>query len=388
MNERYLLLSIKTVYYMVIDNEKIQLFKTVRSRLGAPIRKIELTDDQLCDLLAMCVQDYAERVQNSIIEWNWMNLYGKDINSTDMAYALSVRTLDMMKDYSYWFSKEVGLQQRGPWELKKDYITIERGKQVYIIPSGREINKVMYTTPPTTQTALFANYAGIDMGFGGGYGQIGNGSTMGGAGIYTMPAYDTALLSADLAYKNRLVRSDLTYKVTAGPNGTKLLHLISTPGSKFNFGYSGLNGELYGLVGCQVWYTFYDVNPGDEDECRKQNPDVLLTPDQVPLEEMDYTFLNSPTKTIVRQLLVAKSASTLGLIRGTFSGKIQIPDAELLMDYATFIRMGDNEENKAMKALDERLARMNPVEIMKKQAELVQAMLDVKKGVPLGLYVI
>ena len=59
--------------------------------------------------------------------------------------------------------------------IKKDYVEVEKGKQVYIIPAGREINKVLYTTPPTSQAALFANYAGIDVGFGGGYAQIGGG---------------------------------------------------------------------------------------------------------------------------------------------------------------------------------------------------------------------
>ena len=86
-----------------------------------------------------------------IIENQWASLYGKNLSSTDMAFALSVRTLDYMKDYSYWFSKEVGLQQRGPWELKKDYVEVEKGKQVYIIPAGREINKV----PPQLHKQLY-----------------------------------------------------------------------------------------------------------------------------------------------------------------------------------------------------------------------------------------
>lgn len=80
----------------------------------------------LCDLLEMCVNDYAEKVQNWIIENQWASLYGKNLSSTDMAFALSVRTLDYMKDYSYWFSKEVGLQQRGPWELKKIMLKLKR----------------------------------------------------------------------------------------------------------------------------------------------------------------------------------------------------------------------------------------------------------------------
>lgn len=376
---------------MVIDEEKKKLFRQVRTRLGAPIRPVEVTDNQMCDLLEMCVADYSEKVYNWIIKNQWVSLYGKDINAIDMSYALSVRTLDMMKDYSYWFSKEVGLQQRGPWELKKDFITIEKGKQVYMIPAGREINKVMYMTPPTTNTALFATYAGLDIGFGGGFAQLGGGGYAGGGaigGYYIMPAYDIALLATDLSYKNRLLRSDLTYKVTAGPNGTRLLHLISTPGSRFSFSYSGMMQEVLGVVGCQVWYTYYDVNPGEEDECRKLNPDILLSPDQVPLDTMDYAYMNGPTKTIIRQLLVAKVANTIGLIKGHFSGEVSIPMAEAKIDYQMYLNLGREEEEKTMKALEERLREMDPTEVMKRQAELVQSMLEAKKGIPLEWYLI
>lgn len=114
---------------MKISKNIQDLFKKCRNALGAPIMEVELTDDQLCSLLEMSIEDYAERVQNWIIEQNWANVSGKNLSNIDLAYALSVRTLDMSRDYSYWFSREVGLQQRGPWELKKDYFKIESGKQ-------------------------------------------------------------------------------------------------------------------------------------------------------------------------------------------------------------------------------------------------------------------
>ena len=59
---------------MQITEEIQQLFDLVRVKLGAPIRTVELTDDQLCILLESVVGDYAEKVQNWIIEYNWLNL--------------------------------------------------------------------------------------------------------------------------------------------------------------------------------------------------------------------------------------------------------------------------------------------------------------------------
>ena len=374
---------------MKISEEIARLFKKVRSICGAPVRAVELTDDILCDLLETCVEDYAEKVQSWLVETQWATLYGKNVSNTDMAYALSVRTLDMSKDYSYWFSKEVGLQQRGPWELKKDFITIEAGKQNYIIPAGREINKVMYVNPPTSQAALFANYGGFDIGYGGGYAQLGGGAYGPVGGFYTAPAADVAYLATDLAYKNRLLRSDLTYKVTAGPNGTRILHLYSTPGSKLSFGYMGGIGGGIGLVGCQVWYTYYDVNtPEDADKCRRENDDVLLTPDQVPLNRMDYAFFNEPTKAIIRQLLVDKAKETLGLIRGKFSCKVSIPEAEMVLDYQMLLTQGKDEWERTMGALEKRLERMDPVEVLKRQAEILQSTMEILKGKPLPIMVI
>lgn len=234
-------------------SEEIQeLFHLVRTQLGAGVRSVELKDDQLCDLLKISMGDYMERTLNAVIDNNWVSLYGKNLNPSEIAYALTMRSLDLTKEYGYWFSKQVGLQQQGPWEMKKDFIEIERGKQVYVVPAGRVINKVMYVNPPSTDIALFANYGGLGFGFMPG-GQVGGGymgSMMG--GFYTMQAADASYLATDLTYKNRMLKSDLVYKVTAGPNGTHLIHLLSTPGSKLSFNQMGYANGLYGLQGCQV----------------------------------------------------------------------------------------------------------------------------------------
>lgn len=386
---------------MALSKEKEKLFKQVRTRLGVKVRSVELTDDMLCDLLAQAVGDYAEKVQNFIIESNWAQLYGKSvvggITNQDIAYSLSLRSLDLMKDYSQWFSKQVGLQQQGKWELKKDFFKIEEGRQVYLIPAGREINKVFWVTPPTTQSALWANYGGFGVSFGGGVtGQMGLGaatvfggmnSAYGlGAGIWALPAYDMSLMAADLSYKNQFIRSDLVYKVTAGPDGSHLVHLMSTPGSKLTFGAGGISG-MYSLKDCYVWYTYYDTSLGGSDECRKDNPDVILSPDQIPLEEMDYELLNAPTKAIVRQLLIGLAAETLALIRGKFSGQINMIASPLQMDYAQLMTYGNRERENAMNDLKERLLRMSPYETMKKNADMVDDMLRIQKKVPLGIYV-
>lgn len=384
---------------MEITQELKNLFKIVRTKLGAPIRRVELDDNQLCSLLEVAIGDYAEKVQNWIIQYNWLNMNGKTINflqnPQDLAFAFTSRQLDFSKDYSFWFSKDVGLQQRGNWELKKDFIKIERGKQCYLIPSGREINKVLYVTPSTTKAALYGNLGTLDTGMAGGFGQFGNmGNGMGITGFYVGSAYDTALMSVDLKYKNSLLRGDLSYKVTAGPNGTHILHLLSVPGSPNMMGGVAAD-DTWGwnqYVNCYVWYTYYDLSNATEseiDECRIENKDdILLTPDQVPLNKMRYELMNEPTKNTIRQLLVAESLITCSLIRGYASGVIQIPDAEMKLDYAQLMDLGKSEKERVFNELKERLESMLPWNIMKNYAEMSDNLLNILNKKPLGFYVI
>ena len=382
---------------MILTEDVKHLFHLVRVALGAPIRSIELTDDQLCALLEIAIGDYAEKVQNWVLETQWLNVQGKNTiqfqNPNELAYAMTVRTMDWSRNYSYWFSREIGLQQRGSYELKKDFFQVEKGKQVYVIPKGREINKVMYVTPSTTKAALYGNLGTLDTGIGGGFGQYGNmGNGMGITGFYIGSAYDTALMSVDLKYKNSLLRGDLAYKVTAGPDGTHLVHLMSTPGSPNMVGGVAAD-DTWGwnkYSNCYVWYTYYDVSDGTEediDKCRIENrDDVVLTPDQVPFESMSYDLMNYPTQQIIRKLLIAEAKITLGNIRGAFSGVVKIPNAEMTLDYRLFLDQGKDEKEKTLSELSERLTRMTPWELMKNQNEMNDQLMKVLKQKPLGFY--
>ena len=360
---------------MKITDELANLFKKCRYHLGEPTVNVELTQEQLCAAFSIAKDDYTEKVQNWIIEQNWANLYGKNLSNLDLAFALSVRTMDMSKDYSYWFSRDAGVQMRGPWELKKDFFKIEEGKQNYLIPAGREINNVLWMNPPTSQAALYANYGGLDtLGFAGGFGMAGGGSYGPMGGFYIAQSMDVAYMATDLTYKTRLLRGDLTFKVTAGPDGTHIIHLYSTPGSKLSFfSVNNMTGVL-SLVGCEVWYTYYDVAPNDLDECRRLNTDLVLSPDQIPLEDLDYSLMNGPTKTIIRKLFFAKAKETLAYVRGKFSGTVAIPDATVTLDYNMLLTAAKDEYEAAMTELKERLERMSPYNVMKQQAELADNM--------------
>lgn len=373
--------------------EREKLFRQFRHSVGAPIRQIELTDEQLCTLLEISIEDYAQYVQEWLIEHQWQSLLGHNLDTIDMAFALSVRNFDFMTQYTYAYSKQVGLQTNGPWELKKDYIEIEAGRQVYQIPAGREINEVLWITPPATSQALLANYGGIDYGFGGGFAQVGGGVGTGGPGFsrmgyYIAPAFDILLTAADMNLKNRIVRSELVYKVTAGPNGTKLLHLMSTPGSKLSFGQGiGGVGSSINMTGCQVWYHYYDTTPENVDQCRQDNPDIIKMPNQVPLAKLDYADFNEPTKTLIRQLFIAEAKRALGRTRGKFGGIVGPPEAERTMDYESLLSEGNEEKKAVLERLDARLQRLSSTSQLERGAKEATDLNTAMKYRPLGFWV-
>ena len=343
----------------ISNEEKECLYDIVRIELGAPIRKIELTDEMLDILLKVSVEDYSKLVQNWLIDNQWPGLVGLNVSNTDVAFALTTRSLNFVDQFTYAYSKITGNQTRGPWELKEDFVTIKEGVQVYQIPAGREINEVLWITAPSMDHALYSYYgfggyggygfgAGLGMGAQTGYGD-GGGGGYGVGGYYLAPAYDILLRASDFNLKQRIVRSELIYKVTAGPNGTRLLHLMSTPGSKLSFGH-GVGGSV-GLTGSKVWYHYYDTTSTNVDQCRAENKDIIKLPNEVPLSKLDYCDFNEPTKIWIRQYLVAKSKVTLGRVRGKYSGALKVPEGDVTMDFQSLLDEGKEE----IKALTEEL---------------------------------
>lgn len=213
-------------------------------------------------------------------------------------------------------------------------------------------------------------------------------------GFYVGSAYDTALMAADLKYKNSLLRGDLAYKVTAGPDGTHILHLLSTPASPNMLGGTAAD-DSWGwnkYANCYVWYTYYDVQGATDEEidaCRLENKsDILISPDQVPLSKMRFELMNEPTKQTIRQLLFAEAAMTISLIRGYASGVVKIPMAEMQLEYANLMDLGKTEKERVFNDLKERLEAMLPWNIMKHYEEMTESLNNILKHKPLGLFVI
>lgn len=372
---------------IINESEKTKLFRQVKHRLGAPMRKIELEDDTMSTLVEIAVEDHSAFINEWLIEAQWTSLYGKDLTITDLSKALTVREMDYEDSFTYAYSKIVGLQAMGPWELKQDYVTINQGQQAYEIPAGREINEVLYITPPTIDHALFGAYGIGDLGFGGGFGQLpfGGGGVAGfGGGFFLGSSYDILSRNADLNLKQRVISSDLIYKITAGPKGTRILHLIPPPGSRIRFGVGGLNNGI-DVSGSKVWYHYYDVADDDERQrCLNANKDIVKLPSDVPIDVVNFDELNTPSKQWVRDYFTALCKETLGRVRGKFGGNLGVTDAEVTMDYDSLLSEAKEDKDKLWERLKERLERLQPEKMLERKANEAENLNKSLQYRPLG----
>ena len=371
-------------------NEKEKLFRQVKHRLGAPLRKIELDEEQMCTLLEIAIEDHSSYINDWLIEHQWKSVYGLDLSKQDLMLALTTRGLGYEDSYTYAYSKIVGLQARGPWELKQDYVEISQGVQVYTIPAGREINEVLWITPPTIDHALFSFYGGSGA-FGGGFGTAQvpmagfGGFGNGGNGFFMAPSYDVILRDVDLGLKQRMISSDLIYTITAGPNGTKLLHLIPPPGSRLGFG----GGTGADLTGSKVWYYYYETNSTEERmRCLNENKDVVKLPSDVPVSIVNYDDLNTPSKQWVRDWFTALCKETLGRVRGKFGGSLGAGEKEVTMDYESLFSESRDDKEKLLTRLQERLARLSPEKMLERSAQEAEFLNKSLQYRPLGIMVI
>ena len=373
---------------IINEPERSEFYQKVRHLLGAPLRSVELEDEMMDTLLEYSIDDYSQYVQDWLTESQWTSLYNLNLDTQSLSRAFVSKSLDFETRYTYAYSKIVGLQAGGDWVIKKDFVQLVPNQQIYEIPAGREINEILWFTPSTLNTTMFGvgGFAGIGagtgLGGGGGLAQIGN---MAGS-YYLTPAFDTLLRMQEVNIQRRIFAGELTYYITALPGGKKGLHLLNTPGGRFDFGNAEMSNH-------QVWYWYYDTTDGDRDKCLADNPDIVLLPSDVPFDKLSWYKLNNPAQVWVRRWFTAYCKETLARVRGKFSGSLKTPDGDLTMDYAALATEGKDEKSKLIEELigaDGRLTRLRPEKIMEREALLAENLNKQLKfrAMPRQIYVI
>lgn len=346
---------------IITEEEKDKLYTQVLHLLGMPVRGVELTKEQMDSFLELSISEYEQYVSDWLIESQWSALAGLDVDNQSLTRAFTTRSLDYETQYSYSYSKIVGLQAGGNNELKKDHFLMTKDQQTYVIPAGREINELLWFTRAELSDSIVDPFLGGFGGLGGvGFGGIGGFAQVGASGSYFMlPAFDLLLRMQDRNLKNRLIGGELTYRITAGANGTKIVHLYNVPGGRFDFG--SIKNNNY-----KVWYWYYETT--NREDCLAKNKDIIKLPSDVDTESLTWDSLNKPAQNWTRKYFIAYCKEGLGRIWGKFSGELQVPDSQIKLDYSSLITEGKDEKSKLIEELMARLERLRPDKLLERKA--------------------
>lgn len=372
-----------------LENEELRcLVEDITVLLTGGKWNLELGDKEWCSLIRMSMEDFYAKIHMWIIDNKFTNFFGKDITASDICVSLTTSSFDYELLLAQAYSEDVGLSSRGGrYELQKDFVEIKDGQQVYQIPAGREVKRVLFVTPSSIDAAKFAswgygNLALAQMSGLGTFGTIGFGYGYG--AIYPLfPAHDVILRAAHFNLNERIFKSELTYRITKGPNGTRLLHLFSVPPYEW-----GLRKELYSS---RVWYEYYDVSEMSNEEkalCQAECKKVY-SPHQIDLPKQDYCNMNLWGKNFFRKWLTAMAKETLGRARGKFKGKIINMGGEgLELDYDLLLAEAKEEFESLKTEIAEFLLSLRSDKQLERRASEAENLNKVLAFRPLGFEVI
>ena len=211
--------------------DKNKLYLKIKHELGFPLRPFELKDEMMDSYLEMAIEDYSSLVNNWMIHQQWIGLEGLGKETDDFLAAFSHKSNSYMESFTYAYSKQVGLGTNAPaapgWELKRDFIVTSAHTQHYIIPAGREVNEVLWETPPQIDGGLVDPFA-LNAWSAGMMGM----SYLGRPALYVQPTFSTLLSAQDRRMKQRVLQSILTYRITGLASGEKMLHLYPAPNDR------------------------------------------------------------------------------------------------------------------------------------------------------------
>ena len=352
---------------LITTVERNKLFLRVKHELGYPLRPFEITDEMMISFLEMVVEDYSSFVNNWLIQQQWIVLEGMSKETGDFLAAFTNKANTYMESFTYAYSRQVGLGTNAPaaqgWELKRDYIICSAHTQHYLIPAGRELNEVLWETPPEIDSGLvdpFAMNAWAP-------GMVGW-SYLGRPAMYVQPTFSTLLAAQDRRMKQRVLQSILTYRVTGLASGEKILHLYPIPGDRHEI--TGAWGKHY--AGRKVWYWYYDTKPEDRDKCLEENNDIIKLPSDPPTSILEWTKMNDVAHQQIRNLLVAKTKMVIGNVRGVYSGELGVTEKQLTMDYRHLLDEGTKLKDDTEKLILEQLAYLSQENMVKVRAEIAE----------------
>ena len=375
------------------NSDKSSLFSRIRLKLGAPIMGVELTDDQI----EACTCESIECLSDFINQWTLENKLSQMLglpNDIDFTLKYVSNNFNFERSFATAYSELNEVASNGIRPLKTGSVLLTSGTQDYYIEAGREISTIMWYTPN------FINLFGLDPFAQGNIAFTEFGASFAGYTLYSvMPVFDTILNAQAASVRNKVRASEYSYRLTAGPNGTKRLTLYPVPNTISSGNYATQGFYTPG----RMFYTYYDnlgympgndllsgqtANPlGIGNTGNTQGNGLVSGPSDAGVYNLTYSELNDWAKNWVKKYAQANAKELLGLgIRGKFSGNLPIPDKELTLNSGDLIDKGRADMEFFRNELKERLEKLNYKALAEMNSSIQDSVNKVLTYTPMGLF--
>lgn len=352
---------------LISTAERNKLYTHIKHEFGYPQRPFEITDEQMDSYFEMAIEDYSSYLNEWLIQQQWVGLQGVDISETEFTNAFATKSNQFMKSFTYAYSKQVGLGTNAPagnkWELKRDFIVTSANTQHYVIPAGREVNELLWETPPAIDKGIVDPFA-LGNWTSGGFGW----SYLGRPAQYVQPTYSLLLSAQDRRTKERVLQSELTYRITGLADGSKLLHLYPIPGGRNEI--RDMWGKHY--AGRKVWYWYYDTTDGERDKCLEENSDIVKLPSDAPVKVLKWDEVNSASQQQIRDLLLSRVLIVTSRIRGFYSGEVGSANKQLTLEYRQLGDYGETLRTQTRDRIFETLNKLSLVQLTTDRATIAE----------------
>jgi len=388
-----------------MSEEKIQrIFRRIRRKLGEPVMGVELEDEQLEECLCEAIEEYSSYIHQWALENRLSQMLGLP-NEIDFTLKFVSQNFGFERTFTTAYAEQVsGLGgMNSNREMKLASITLTAGTQDYIIPSGREINEILWFTPN------FINLFGLDPFANSNIAFSEFGASFAGHTLYhVMPVYDTILTAQAAELRNKVRGSEYSYRVRGGANGNKVVSLYPIPrNNKAGVGAANMGiGGGAGTPGTMFYYYYdkagiggndafsgYTANPGftgqtDANGNVMQGNGLVSGPSDAKLYNLKYDELNDPAKTWVKKYAQAMAKEVLGLgVRGKFSGELPIPDATLTLNSSDLITNGREDMRILKEELQALLEKLNYKALLENNALMQENINKTLSYGPLPIYI-
>lgn len=356
-----------------------QVAKWVCSTLGYPIVSIELEDTNIYSNMEMATMKFASIVNEFNMRENMMAYQGMTTGSSFSQTLIRSTPVPYVVKLAADYGTEA--QSGGTVDVKRGYITMQRGQQEYDLQSlwaaasesgnRLEIRRVFHERVPAMQR-FFDPFAGTGTDMSSMLGSFGWTGFAVASNFLLMPMHETLLRAQAIELNDQIRRSGYSFEIRN--NKLKIYPVVDMD------------------AGDRMWFEYiveddkFSLSGATGSDAGRQERGVVSDYSNVPFMFVPFSDINDVGREWIYRYTLSLCKITLGNIRSKYDS-MPIPNAEVRLDGSTLRQEGQQEIDRLEDFLRESLEQTGKKAQMEKQKENETNMKEILKNVPIPLYI-